>query len=141
MESDGIGRVAAGFTVAVGLVILGLWTALILTGNVPELVTASLEIGYHLAAELLTAALLVAAGGGLLTRKRWAGRLYPIALGMLLYTVINSAGYYAQLGAVEVVAMFGILTVATGWLIASFVADRGRRGAIPAGIATGEPDA
>lgn len=98
---------------------LGLWAALIGTGGVPELETAPGEIGFHLAAELLTALALVLAGAGVWAGRAWAGRAYPVALGMLLYTTINSAGYYAGLGKLAVVGMFVALVLATAavaWL-------------------------
>lgn len=41
-------------------------------------------------------------------------QLAALALGALVYTTINSAGYYADLGQWPVVAMFTALTVATG---------------------------
>ncbi len=122
------GWIGAAYAIGVGLAIIGLWMTLLMGGNVPELESATLEIGYHLVAELLTAGLLLAAGIGLLLRRPWARRLYPVALGMLGYTVINSAGYYAQLGAFDVVGMFTVLTIATVILVISFVTGRGRTG-------------
>lgn len=93
---------------------IGLWAVLLTTGQVPELQTARLQIAYHLAAELLTAAAaLLVTGLGTVTGRSWAGRGYLVALGMLLYTVINSAGYYAELGDASMVGVFGILTVLT----------------------------
>ncbi|MFP4345070.1 MAG: hypothetical protein ACLFU8_10285 [Anaerolineales bacterium] len=73
--------------------------ALLATGNVPELETEPLAIAFHLAAELATAVALLFAGVGLLRRARWATSVTRLALGMLLYTVINSAGYFAEQGA------------------------------------------
>jgi hypothetical protein len=66
-----------------------------------------------LAGELLTAVLLIVSALGLLLEKQWARILSPAALGMLLYTVIVSPGYYAQLGNTPMVIMFAILIVLT----------------------------
>lgn len=71
---------------------------------------------------------LVAAGIGRVRGPAWARRLYPVALGMLLYTVVNSAGYYAQLGELPVVGMFTALTVATLGLLAQEVSSDGGSG-------------
>lgn len=106
-------RARAAYAIIVGMFMGGFWLMLYLSGGIPELRTASIEIGYHLIAELSTAVLLVAAGFGLFRGSQWAERLYPVSLGMLLYTVINSAGYYAQLGDVAMVGMFTVLTVLT----------------------------
>jgi hypothetical protein len=118
--------IRAGYTILVGVAMLGLWGMFYATGRIPELTTAPYEIGYHLAAETLTALALVTAGVGLFRCHAWAWRLYPVALGMLLYTVINSAGYYAQLGEIAMVGMFTVLTAATLLLIIDYLTGRTR---------------
>ena len=106
-------RIHACYGILIGLFIGGFWGALYLTGGIPEIHLVPLEIGYHLVAELLTAGALVVAGSGLLLDRSWATRLYAVALGMLLYTLINSSGYYAQLGDLIMVGMFTVLFIAT----------------------------
>ncbi|MCU4718732.1 hypothetical protein [Halapricum hydrolyticum] len=106
-------RLGAFYTLVVGTFMLGFWIVLLVAGDIPELTTAPYEIAYHLLAEFLTAVALLASGIGLLGGRSLARRLYPVALGLLLYTVVNSAGYYAQLGDVAMVGMFTVLTVAT----------------------------
>ena len=113
---------AAAYAIAVGLLMGGMWSVLLATGQVPELQTAPIEIGLHLAAEGLTAAALLVAGVGLLRTRRWATSMFALALGMLLYTVVNSAGYYGQLGEWAMVGFFavlGVLTVMLGWVVVS----------------------
>jgi peptidoglycan/LPS O-acetylase OafA/YrhL len=66
-------------------------------------------LGAHVAAEFATAGLLIAAGFGLLGRKAWGGRVFLLALGMLLYTLIASPGYYLELGVLGFVLMFAAL--------------------------------
>lgn len=106
-------KLVAAYLVTVGVAIAGLWTVLLATGQVPEVDEGRLDIWFHLAAELLTAALLVAAGAALL--RRWArGRLLAaVALGALGYTTVNSAGYYADAGDWAMVGMFAVLTACT----------------------------
>ena len=114
-------RFGALYALVVGTFILGFWALLFATDGIPELTTAPYEIGYHLLAEFLTVAALRASGIRL--RRGWTRtrRLYPVALGLLLYTVINSAGYYAQSGDVAMVGMFTVLTVATVALLGEYV--------------------
>jgi len=108
-----IRRISALYAMLVGATMIGMWGAVLLSGNVPDLETNPLEIRYHLAAEFLTALALVASGIGLWRGRRWAARGLTVALGMLLYTVINSAGYYADLGEATMVGFFTGLTVLT----------------------------
>lgn len=105
-------RAVAIYSAAVGFFMLSFWAMLLLTNQVPE-EQMPWEITLHLAAELLTAVLLIVSALGLLLEKTWAKVLSPFALGMLLYTVIASPGYYAQLGNMPMVAMFAVLIVLT----------------------------
>lgn len=65
-----------------------------------------IRLAFHLAAEFATAALLIMGGTGLLLGKSWARFLSAVALGMLLYTVMVSPGYFAQSGQRARAAMF-----------------------------------
>jgi hypothetical protein len=78
---------------------------------VEELQSAPRAIAFHLAAESLTALLLVMAGASLVRGGGTGESVGLIASGALLYTVINSAGYFAERGAWAMVAMFGVLLV------------------------------
>lgn len=108
--------VVAWYEIVVGVAMLGLWTALLATRQVPQIAAGDREIWFHLAAELVTAVLLVAAGI-VLVADPTATVLSGVAIGALLYTTIASPGYYAARGEWPPVILFGILAVAT--LVAS----------------------
>ncbi|NYT12511.1 MAG: hypothetical protein GKC03_08210 [Methanomassiliicoccales archaeon] len=97
------------FLIAIGLLIIGMWTALLLGKKVDDLETNRLGMIYHIIAEFLTGLLLVAAGVSSILDARWSFEISLVALGMLIYTVINSAGYYAQRGEKAMVFMFVFL--------------------------------
>jgi hypothetical protein len=78
------------------------------------------EIVLHLAAELVTAALL-AIGGGLLVAGGSAG-IALAGLGMLLYTVIASPGYFIARHEWAPAAMFAALAVLTVAALAGVLA-------------------
>jgi hypothetical protein len=115
-------KFAATYALAVGILIIGQWTYFLLSGQVPELASEPLRIAFHLAAELATALALIVAGAGLLREARgaasgdardpvWARSLAVLALGMLIYTLIQSPGYFAQQESWAPVAMFGVLLI------------------------------
>ncbi len=106
-------RTIAFYCIGVGALMGLQWGFFLATGNVPELETEPLAIAFHLAAELATAIALIVAGSSLLRRARWVRPVTLLALGMLLYTVINSAGYFAEQGVWGMVGMFGVLLVLT----------------------------
>lgn len=92
---------------------MGMWTALLLGGKVTDLKTNRLGMMYHISAEYITGALLVMAGVLLILEVDLSLEIGLVAFGMLLYTVINSSGYYAQRGERGMVVMFSMITVLT----------------------------
>ncbi len=103
--------VSAWFAIAVGLLMLGWWAVELRAGVLRRADRAPAEIGLHITAELLAAGLLVVAGGVVLTGG--GPELLLVALGMLLYTVIQSPGYFLARREAGPAAMFGVLTVLT----------------------------
>ena len=106
-------KIASLYSIVIGIAMIFMWSVFLVTNQVPELKTAPLKISYHLLAEFLTAILLLIGGFGLFTKKVWGFHLYLISLGMLLYTVIVSAGYYVNLGDMIMVSMFTVFQVFT----------------------------
>jgi hypothetical protein len=104
-------KFAAWYCLIVGVLILISWLFFFVAGQVPEVQTEPYRIATHLVAEAATAAALIVAGIGLLQQRAWAAPAALVALGMLLYTVINSPGYFAQQGAWPLVAMFVALLI------------------------------
>src|SRR3954451_12866644 len=104
-------RFPAWFAILVGTAMVAQWAMFLFSGSVPELKTEPVRIGFHVAAELLTAVVLIVCGAGALVAKRWAKALLPLALGMLVYTSIVSPGYFAQRGQMGFVAMFAAIFV------------------------------
>ena len=78
-------------------------------GSVPEFETTPWGIGFHMTAELLLALALLLSGMATLHSKPWGEKFLLAALGMAIYSEINSPGYFAQLGQWALVAMFGAL--------------------------------
>ena len=106
-------RAAAIYAIVVGVLMFGQWAMFLIMGNVPELQTEPIRIAFHLAGEFTTAALLIAGGLGVLTLRKWGYHVFLLALGMLLYTIIVSPGYFGQLGQWIFVVMFAVLVVLT----------------------------
>jgi hypothetical protein len=99
------------YSIIVGVLMLAQWTFFIAAGQVPELKTAPFSIAFHLVAEGCTALSLIISGVGLLNKRTWARTAAFVSLGMLLYTVIVSPGYFAQQGVWPLVGMFMVLLV------------------------------
>lgn len=89
---------SAVFAIVVGLAMIGEWTRLYLSRQIPELKDEPIRISFHIAAELVTAGCLISGGVGLWIDSGWGRSLYLVAMGMLFYTAILSPGYFAQQG-------------------------------------------
>lgn len=109
-------RYAIGYAILMGAGMLGMWVMFFVAGQVPEVRSAPIALAFHLAAEALTAVILLVAGLALALRKPWARDTYLVALGLLGYTVIVSPGYFAQMGQWAFVGMFAAFAI--GGLIA-----------------------
>jgi len=106
-------NIIAIYSIFIGVLMAGMWGVFIIMGQVPEFAIKPAEITLHLIAEFLTAILLIVAGTGILKKQRKAYNLNLVALGMLLYTLIVSSGYYLQKGEPLFVGMFGLFLILT----------------------------
>jgi len=92
----------------IGMLMIVQWIFFIVTGNVPEFETSPVSISFHISIEIITAILLIYAS--LICKKRVIREtLLLYGQGMLGYTVINSAGYFAQSGQWVFLGMFAVL--------------------------------
>jgi hypothetical protein len=76
---------------------------------VPEIQTTPWAIGFHMTAELCLALALLIGGIAILRSKSWGEKALLAALGMAIYSEINSPGYFAQLSQWALVAMFALV--------------------------------
>ncbi|MBN1859418.1 hypothetical protein JW848_09465 [Candidatus Bipolaricaulota bacterium] len=116
----------AVYALTIGLLMAVQWARTLVANAVPDQGEAfsgrgSLEMAFHWAAEAITAALLLASGAGLLCEAEWAAWLLPLSLGMLLYTVINSPGFFAQRREWRMVVVFGLILAGAVAALVAFV--------------------
>ena len=102
-------KFSAGYGVSVGTLIILQWILFIATGSVPEFQTTPWAIGFHMMAELFLAFALLISGIATLRAKPWGEKALLLALGMAIYSEMNSPGYFAQLGQWALVLMFALL--------------------------------
>jgi hypothetical protein len=101
--------------IIIGIAIIGQWTVSLIKKQIPGpeagsiIGRGSVEMRFHYAAELLTAIVLIVAGIGLLIEGAWGSMVYYVGTGMLIYTAINSSGYFAQQHQRSMVGMFAVL--------------------------------
>ena len=105
-------NLVAVYSVLIGVFMIGFWV-FALTKNLVPPEEKPWSITFHLFAEFTTAILLIISGVGLWLASEWARTLSPLALGLLLYIVIYSPGYYAQKNNWPMAATFIVLIILT----------------------------
>ena len=101
-------KIIGVYSLAIGVAVIALWL-IILSGS--SMAEGKLEQSFHLASEFLMATFLIVSGILVLSRKH-PGRLFNMAaLGMLIYSVLNAAGYYGAQGNTTLMIMFIVITV------------------------------
>ncbi|MCB9423309.1 MAG: hypothetical protein H6667_26175 [Ardenticatenaceae bacterium] len=111
---------ASIFGLLIGLGMIGQWMASYRSGQILELKSEPIRIGFHLAAEMVTAVTLIISSLGLIFQQTWANSLFLIAAGMLFYTAIVSPGYFAQKGQWIWLVIFAVVII-LGLVSVSFV--------------------
>jgi len=91
-----------------GIGMLSFWSMAMLSGRVPEVREGRIDIWFHMGAEFATALALIGGGVAVLVDHTapWSVVLSSLGLGLLVYTLIASPGYYAQRRNLPMVGMF-----------------------------------
>jgi hypothetical protein len=102
--------------ILVGVGMLGFWAVAIGTRRVPEIDSGGIEIWFHIAAEAVTGVVLIFGGIAVLIdgESPLTVVLSSLGLGMLVYTLVVSPGYYVERRDAPLVWMFAgfwILTI------------------------------
>lgn len=102
-------KVIAFYSFFLGISVIGMWAMILLTGNIAE---GKTEISYHLISEFMMAVVCICAGVTILQGKKLGPSLALIGHGMVIYSVLNAAGYYGQRGQTGMTVMFiGLLVI------------------------------
>lgn len=97
------------YLLLLGVSIIGQWVMLLSTGNVPELITEPISICFHITAEVLMGLLLLISS--IMLNKKYGDKISLLALGLVIYSVINSAGYFVNKNEWPMVVMFAIILI------------------------------
>ena len=118
-------KFAGWYGIILGLLMMGMWIFFLVNNQVTELQTEPFRISFHLAGEFATAICLIIGGVGLLRNRTRSEAVYLVATGMVLYSLVVSPGYYAQLGQWGFVVMFAIFVILTIFCMMKVVRVRG----------------
>jgi hypothetical protein len=98
------------YSIFIGIAVISMWTMILFTQNPPE---GKTELTFHLFSEFLMAVLCIFSGILILRNKAFGKSLNVLALGMVIYSVLNAAGYYGENNEVQMMIMFIALSILT----------------------------
>lgn len=112
-----LNKVKAIYSILMGLSIISLWSMLFITQQIPELETELFDISFHIFSELLLAITLIIGGINLLRDTKKSEMVFFLSMGLLVYSVINAAGYYGQQANWGMFGMFGTFAIISTILV------------------------
>jgi hypothetical protein len=98
------------YSTVIGIAIIVMWLIILNGQSLPETRTT---LSFHLASEFLMATFCIVSGILVLRRKHPGRLLNMAALGMMIYSVLNAAGYYGDRGETAAMIMFIVLAALT----------------------------
>jgi hypothetical protein len=109
----------AVFSILVGISIVVFWANLYFGRKLYEsnFSRSRIETNYHVAAELITAAILVLGGTGVILTLSWGVAVTFAGLGMLLYANVNGIGFYIAKGDNSMIKVFWVVIALTSLAI------------------------
>jgi hypothetical protein len=103
-------KIIAYYSIFVGISVIAMWTMILLTETPPE---GKTELSFHLFSEFLMAFLCLVSGILLLIKKPLSRGLNILGLGMVIYSVLNAAGYYGERNEIPMMILFILLLILT----------------------------
>jgi hypothetical protein len=113
-------RIIAAYSILLGVMVLLMWVFILAGGQIEE---GRTEMIFHLLSELVMAALCIL--GGILLFKRKNRFVLIAAHAMVVYSVLNAAGFYLQKGEVSMSWMFGALLLCSVFILTTLLRDAG----------------
>lgn len=98
------------YSIFIGIAVFGMWTLIFARGEISE---SNIEIIFHLISEFIMAFACIVSGIMLLKKRTWAQAVNLAALFMVVYSVLNAAGYYGGKGDNTVLILFLLLLTLT----------------------------
>ena len=103
-------KIIAYYSIFIGISVITMWTMILLTQSPPE---GKTELTFHLISEFIMALLCLFSGILMLKNKPIGKFLNVSGLGMVIYSVLNAAGYYGESNEVQMMIVFIVLLIFT----------------------------
>jgi len=103
-------KIVAYYSIFLGISVITMWIMIFQTETPPE---GRIELSFHLFSEFIMALLCLVSGILMLRNKPMSRFLNILGLGMVIYSVLNAAGYYGEKNEFPMMIMFIMLLILT----------------------------
>jgi hypothetical protein len=103
-------KVVGIYLVVIGAAVIGTWLMIISNGSFKE---GPLQMGFHLFSEFLMATISIVSGILLIKQNKISFLLGFVSLALLIYSMLNAAGYYMQNQQIAIFMTFMLLIILT----------------------------
>ena len=107
-------KIVGYYSIFIGIAVIAMWTMILFTQNLPE---GKTELTFHLLSEFIMALLCLISGILILRNKSIGKFLSILGLGMVIYSVLNAAGYYGENNDLQIMIMFIALLILTSIVV------------------------
>ncbi|RLE01620.1 MAG: hypothetical protein DRJ13_06680 [Bacteroidetes bacterium] len=111
-------KLSAIYLLTVGVSVLILWTIILSSG---EIVEGPIEFSFHLFSEILMAVTCILAGMIFLRNRSSSRKMCIAGHSLIIYSVLNAAGYYAQTGSYAMPVVFIALFLISMIFVVRFI--------------------
>jgi len=96
-------KIIAYYSIFLAVAIIGYWIMTLSSGNYAE---GKIEISFHVFSEILMAIICFLGGILLLIKNKHGRNLSIVGFSMILYSVLNAAGYFGERNELSLTIMF-----------------------------------
>ena len=107
-------KIVGYYSIFIGIAVIAMWTMILFTQNPPE---GRTELSFHLLSEFIMAFLCLLSGILILKNNPLGKFLSILGLGMVIYSVLNAAGYYGENNDLQIMIMFIALLILTSIVV------------------------
>lgn len=103
-------RITAFYSLFIGVIVIDMWLLIFSRSEIKE---GGTEISFHLFSEFLMAIICIIGAVLQFVKSKFGRELTIAGLAMVIYSVLNAAGYYGEKGDTSMMIMFIVLFAIT----------------------------
>ena len=107
-------KIVAYYSILIGIAVISTWIMILHNQEIPE---GRIEMSYHLVSEFIMAFLCITSGIMMIFNYKKAKYFNVLSHGMVIYSMLNAAGYYGENSNKIMMVFFSILCIFSSLII------------------------